>query len=217
MNDSANSFATRVVRLGGSLLDWAAWPTQFRVWLESQSPAKTMLLVGGGQFVETIRKLDRTHQLGETKSHWLCIKALRLSAALAAELLSPIAFMPKPFEMDCPDLSLADVDFLMELDASKSVRPLPQTWDVTSDSIAARAATLFQADELVLLKSTLPERSGSLRGYAEAGYVDPHFPICAKSIPRIRFVNLRHPEFAERVFTIGQGARKPDELTGFSS
>jgi hypothetical protein len=94
-------------------------------------------------------------------------------------------------------LVLLDVAKLIELDAAKSARPLPASWNVTTDSIAARAAVLLRADELVLLKSTLPSRKIPLRELSDTGYLDSHFPVCAKSVAYIRVVNLRNDDFAE--------------------
>jgi aspartokinase-like uncharacterized kinase len=187
----------RVIKLGGSLLDWPEFPQRFREWLKIQPSAANLLIVGGGDFVDVIRKLDEVHHLGETSAHWLCIAALRVSAALVTELLPECRSLGPTLPVSLPELSMVDVTWLMQLDAERSVRSLPASWEVTTDSIAARAAALFGASELVLLKSTLPAHAGSLRVLADAGYVDAHFPICAKSIPRIRLVNLRDSNGAE--------------------
>ena len=77
--------------------------------------------------------------------------------------------------------------------------PLPHSWDVTSDSIAARLAVLAGADELVLLKSGLPAGSLTLAQAAETGYVDRYFPVAAAGVPRVRCVNLRADGFPEAV------------------
>jgi aspartokinase-like uncharacterized kinase len=59
---------------------------------------------------------------------------------------------------------------------------LPHSWDVTSDSLAARAARLFAADRLVLLKATgLPAGVGWQEA-ARRGLVDNHFPQAAAGL-----------------------------------
>src|SRR5262245_59141995 len=51
----------RVVKLGGSLLTWAEWPTACRRWLAMQPPRRTVLIVGGGGMVDAVRNWDRAH------------------------------------------------------------------------------------------------------------------------------------------------------------
>ena len=66
---------------------------------------------------------------------------------------------------------------------------------MTTDSIAARMAECWPAEELVLLKSCDAGPGTEFADLAECGYVDRHFPTVARrlSIP-IRFVNLRSDE-----------------------
>ncbi len=68
---------------------------------------------------------------------------------------------------------------------------------VTSDSIAARLAHALRADELVLLKSRLPQPPCTAATAALAGYVDDYFPQAISVACRVRYVNFRDPAFAE--------------------
>lgn len=197
MSTGACETSVRVIKLGGSLLDWPEFPGQLRSWLARQSPAYNLLLVGGGELVEAIRKLDSIHCIGEKGAHWNCIRSLRITAAILGDLFPEFKPAPRELAGDGTGTYLLDAEWLMEEDRRRSVRPLPESWDVTTDSIAARAAVLYSAAELVLLKSKLPDRAGNLRTLADAGYVDAHFPVCAKSLSRIRFVNLRDPDLRE--------------------
>jgi hypothetical protein len=83
------------------------------------------------------------------------------------------------------------------VDDSSCQAPLPATWEVTSDSIAGRAAEHTGARELVLLKSALPADRSSLDAAVAAGYIDSMFPEVGRHVPRIRYVNLRDPAFPE--------------------
>jgi hypothetical protein len=80
---------------------------------------------------------------------------------------------------------------------------LPTSASVTSDSIAARLAEVLHADELVLLKSRLPE-SSSIASESQAGYVDEFFPTIAGMLRRTRCVNLRDDDFAELSIYVGE-------------
>jgi aspartokinase-like uncharacterized kinase len=79
------------------------------------------------------------------------------------------------------------VDELEEEEAS----PLPHSWDVTSDTIAAWIAGRVKAQTLVLLKSvSLPE--GATREVAaKLKLVDPFFPLISSALPRVQYLNLR--------------------------
>lgn len=200
----------RVVKLGGSLFNWPEFPGRLREWLARQSPACNVLITGGGPFADVIRAADQCHGLGEEVSHQLCVQVLSVTAALTKHLLPEFSgpMPPERIEPACENqLILLDVPKLIEWDAAKSIRPLPASWHVTTDSIAARAAVLLHADELVVLKSTLPQHKSSFRELAEAGYLDSHFPICAKSINNLRMVNLRHVDFAELHYVLPPSKR----------
>jgi 5-(aminomethyl)-3-furanmethanol phosphate kinase len=69
---------------------------------------------------------------------------------------------------------------------------LPHTWNVTSDSLAVRAAMVAGAREVVLLKSIDWDGSDWSAG-ARAGVVDAHFPQALLRAPdlRVRWINLR--------------------------
>ncbi len=74
------------------------------------------------------------------------------------------------------------------------VRPgaLPHTWSVTTDSIAARAALVFRAERLVLLKSTDVPAGTSWDTAAANGWVDAHFPQIASALNcPVEIINFR--------------------------
>jgi len=190
----------RVIKLGGSLLEYGDSVVELRRWLAAQSPAHNLLVVGGGAMADAVREADRLHGLSESAAHWLCVRAMSLNARLIAALL-PAAIWTTTLNASAAahrQANLAIVDpwhFLREEEPRSAVTPLPQSWDVTSDSIAAQVAVVWCAAELVLLKSALPPAAGSLASASAAGYVDRYFSTVAEAIPRIRCVNLRERAF----------------------
>jgi 5-(aminomethyl)-3-furanmethanol phosphate kinase len=108
---------------------------------------------------------------------------------------------------DCPPLRGRLSDMLLIFDPSRfleTIEPtlggdlLPVSWDVTSDSIAARIGGLLGCRELVLLKSCLPGQDvTSLDRAADSQYVDRAFPRFARDLVEVRFVNLDDREFAQ--------------------
>jgi aspartokinase-like uncharacterized kinase len=180
----------RVIKLGGSLLDWPELPSAFRTWLAAQPAAVNVLIVGGGAIVDGLRHLDQVHRLPPETSHWLAIDAMGLTARLARELLpeARLATGSELFYRPPGSLTIFDVQTFLRDDQSQA-DALPIGWDVTSDSIAAYVAQRFEASELVLLKSC-PSPSGELSELARKGVVDPAFPRIAAGL-NVRLVNLR--------------------------
>lgn len=195
----------RIVKLGGSLLDWPQFPAALRRWRSRQPRAFDVFIAGGGVMAETIRKADREFALGEELSHWLCIDALSITARILAAampefpLLSTHAGLRSEIAEQHGNGVIFDAREFLAEQAGLPGQPLPQDWTVTSDSIAARLAEILRADELVLLKSTDPP-TGSLADLAEAGYVDRYFPRAAAHLPSARFVNLRGCNLARSDF-----------------
>jgi aspartokinase-like uncharacterized kinase len=186
-----------VVKIGGSLLEWEALPERLRAYLDSRRAERLALVVGGGRAVDLIRDLDRVHGLGQERSHHLALRALDLTAHLLAALVVGLEVVSRLDRLDrvwsegrTPILATRDV--LAEVDRG-SCEPLPHTWDVTSDSIAARLAAHLRAAELVLLKSTSLPAGSDRVGAARSGLVDPAFSDAAKTIERITYLNLRDP------------------------
>ena len=69
---------------------------------------------------------------------------------------------------------------------------LPHTWSVTTDSIAARAAIVFRAERLVLLKSVDVPPGMPWEDAAAIGWVDAHFPQVAATLAcPVEVVNFR--------------------------
>ena len=199
----------RIIKLGGSLLSLDDLSQRFYTWLESQPPARNLIVVGGGEAVEAIRELDAIHRFPASLTHWICVDLMAVTASLASELLG----LGEPISNE---QTLRD--FLLETNregliaciqppayyspsiAEQTSCELPESWECTSDSISAWLATSLAADQLVLLKSmenefdsSSPLSSEQIRVLADRGAVDPVFPEASKQIGDVRVVNLRFP------------------------
>ena len=124
-----------VVKVGGSL--HSCVPYLAPVLLASGRPL--LIVPGGGVFADTVRKT----QVNDNSAHWMAIAAMDqygwyiASHGMATTTLLQIPNRPSVF---LPYCSVRQHD------------PLPHSWDVTSDSIAAWVANLLGVD-LLLLKS----------------------------------------------------------------
>ena len=193
----------RVVKIGGSLLDWPELATALRQWLDSQPARPTVLVAGGGARVEELRNAAEFQALPDAPLHWIAIGMMSSTARQLQMLLQlgPPATDVEEVQRRMPAEPLLVLDawnllVTDEREGRESVR-LPQDWSVSADSIAARVAIALNAAELVLLKSCLPAGCLSWQDASSAGYVDPHFPEMTEYATEIRCVNLREVGFAE--------------------
>ncbi len=186
-----------VVKVGGSLLDWPPLPDRLPPFLAALGEVRPLLIVGGGQMVDALRDLDRVHQIGQARSHALALRILDVTARLLVDLVAGTTFVTQLVDLDrtwdngtipvlAPRHCLNDDDRLDPADA------LPHSWAVTSDSIAARVATLVGAEELVLLKSA--NQAGDSVRLQGSSLVDPHFSIASRYLSRIRTIDFRRSQ-----------------------
>jgi aspartokinase-like uncharacterized kinase len=185
-----------VVKVGGSLFDLPDLGPRLETWLKQQAIALPLVVPGGGRTADVVRDLDRTHSLGEETAHWLALRGLTLNAWFLCRLLSGWKAEVVKRTEDCALLWARSALPVLDPHAfarADEGRPgsLPHRWSVSSDSLAARAAVVLGAKELILLKSA-PLPPGA--GWAQAGrlgFVDPCFPEMAGAIPSVRAVNFR--------------------------
>ena len=186
-----SSTYTRVVKLGGSLLDLPHMVSVVERWISCQSPGFHVVIVGGGALVDVLRELQPRLKLRDAQAHWLAVRAMSLAAhVVQAAAVADHRDWPLVEAVDNPvsgRIVLLDVAPMLR---QTTENPLPADWTVTSDSIAAWVAIRLNADELVLLKSQLSE--------IEPPYVDPHFNTLAHRLRRCRVVNLRSGRWEER-------------------
>src|SRR5262249_51503647 len=161
-----------VVKGGGSLFDLPDLVPRLQTWLARLSAAEVLLVPGGGPTADMVRDLDRRHALGEESSHWLALRALTVNAYFLRALLRGAAVVPQPSGREA--LSVLDPYAFARTDEG---RPgcLPHCWQVTSDSVAARAAVVGQARRLVLLKSAPIPQGLTWAEAGQCGLVDGWF------------------------------------------
>ncbi len=188
---------TIVAKVGGSLMDLPDLSGRVTEFVARRRGDRLVLIAGGGDAADFVRTMDRMHGLGEAKSHGLAIRSLDLTAHALAAIVPGLVVAETLAEMkacwaqgDVPVLAPRRV-----LDDDPD--PLESSWDVTTDSIAARIARLIPADRLVLVKSTAAEPGMTREQAAERGLVDPRFARESRAIPRVTMINLRDPQGRE--------------------
>lgn len=185
-----------VVKVGGSLFDRPRLGPQLQRWLAHLQESSAILVPGGGVRAEVVRVIDRQQQLGEDASHWLALQAMALNARMLAEIL-PAGQVTETLG-GC--VALWQAGRVPILDGYAFARAdegqpgaLPHSWDVTSDSVALRVASVANAGRVILLKSADLAADGDWLQASRAGFVDRYFPtlVAGAGDIEVSVVNFR--------------------------
>ena len=160
-----------VVKVGGALL---AHVDQFDAVLEAIGTAsrerRVLVVPGGGPFANAVRDVDRRLQLSAAAAHWMAVLAMDQYAHLITDRL-PHGALVTDREAIGVALEARRVPVLAPFRWMREADPLPHSWEVTSDSIAAWIASATGARRVVLVK---PPGARS-HGTGGAALVDAHF------------------------------------------
>jgi len=161
-----------VVKIGGGLLTSAGDLDRVLPAIASAARERRVLVVpGGGPFADAVRAVDAQVHLPDAVAHWMAILAMDQYAHLLAARLEGAALVADPVEIAAA-LSAGRVPVLAPYRWLRGADPLPHSWDVTSDSIAAWIAGAVGARRLLLIKPA---------GAIGDNLVDPHFQHCLPS------------------------------------
>lgn len=144
--------ASIVIKVGGGMLaDIAAVDAVLSSIADAGREPRVLLVPGGGPFADTVREVDRRVHLADDAAHWMAVLAMDQYAHLIASRLPGAAIVSHRNEIEraWQDARLPVLAPSLWLRADD---PLPHTWDVTSDSIAAWVAGEVGASRLVLVK-----------------------------------------------------------------
>ena len=156
-----------VVKLGGGLLAYIEHCDAALATIAAAARAHRLLIVpGGGPFADTVRAVDGRLSLSDDAAHWMAVLAMDQYAHLIAARLAGGVLVAEPCEIAAA-LAEGHVPVLAPTRWLREADPLPHTWDVTSDSIAAWIAGAVGARRLVVIKP--PSATGS-------DVMDAYFP-----------------------------------------
>ncbi|MDR3063051.1 MAG: delta 1-pyrroline-5-carboxylate synthetase [Methanobrevibacter sp.] len=132
-----------VVKVGGSL-----FPKKAIELVKSLKNTKILIVVGGGEFANLIRKYDGEVEFSNDISHETAIDSMEIMAKL---LNDKIDFTKIVYTIEEAKKASSD-GFIPILIVSKLLKendPLKHSWEVTSDSISAYIANLLKAKLLI--------------------------------------------------------------------
>jgi aspartokinase-like uncharacterized kinase len=140
-----------VVKVGGSLAEEPERLIALCTRLSALAETYGLVVVpGGGRFADAVRDSDKHFNLSSSVSHRMAILGMDQFGMLLAQITPN----------SCATYSLGDARQLAETEAVPIFLPsrllfredpLKNSWDVTSDSVAAYVATRLQAAKLVLV------------------------------------------------------------------
>ena len=150
-----------VDKIGGGLLRAQGVEGLRRACAEATEMARArpvLVVPGGGPFADAVRDLDARLGLGDDVAHALALRAMDQFGVLLEPLLPGAERLTRL----APPCSLG----LLVAAAAFDGRPdVPQSWDVTSDSLAVLAAGAIGADEAILLKPVGAQHEGAVDAY----------------------------------------------------
>lgn len=149
-----------VVKIGGGLLRRDGLDGLRRGCDDAAALARTrpvLVVPGGGPFADAVRDVDARAGLGDRLAHRLALAAMdqlgQLLAALLPDATQPLAELPpEGLESLRRALCPAAIGLLLAAPAFADRPEIPESWDVTSDSLAVYAAAAIGGREALLLK-----------------------------------------------------------------
>ncbi|MEP9373988.1 dihydroneopterin aldolase [Mesorhizobium sp. KR1-2] len=168
-----------VVKLGGS----TAYHAEMREWVRvlAEAPAPLVIVPGGGPFANRVREAQAQMGFSDASAHFMAILAMEQMALALLDMN----------ERFLPARTVEEIDAALARGASPVWLPsqmcyaaadIAQSWDVTSDSLAAWLAGRVDAEALLLIKQTDTfEAQVDIGGLVAAGFVDPLLPTMLPS------------------------------------
>lgn len=194
-----------VVKLGGSLLVLPDLADRLHSVVQLLSGQKCLIIVGGGPAADEIRRLDDNSDLTPSQAHWNAIASMSFNTAMISRILGCLPVISNQLDAesawkDHEVVLLEPTKFLHELQTTFD-RHLPESWSVTSDSIAAFIALHWPSRQLLFCKSC-DLLSHRLEEVCDAGLLDAWFPELMPSLHKaevqMSWLNLRAENYSQQ-------------------
>jgi aspartokinase-like uncharacterized kinase len=159
-----------VVKLGGSL---AADSETLPCWLESLAATRVAIVPGGGVFADAVRETQRRWHFQDATAHAMAILAMAQYGLMLHGLEPRLRTCRRPTQI--PSL-LACGRSVVWLPDPQTIS-VPESWAVTSDSLALWLAQRIGATHVVLVKSAeIPSTCVTTAALQSVDLVDAAFP-----------------------------------------
>lgn len=167
-----------VVKLGGSLASAGTLQSWLATAVE-RGAGCCVIVPGGGPFADAVRAAQERHRFSDGAAHRMALLAMEQYALLLRDMAPALRPCESVAQIRAA-LASSGVALWLPYAMVDADPAVAESWDVTSDSLAAWLARRIEATRLVLVKSAAapppplsPERLTAL------GLVDPAFPAYA--------------------------------------
>jgi 5-(aminomethyl)-3-furanmethanol phosphate kinase len=180
---------------------------------------RLLVVPGGGEFADLVRAYYRRYQLDETTAHRMALLAMDQYGCLLGDLVPDSALVTDLLSVG-QVVESGRVAILLPASLLIHADPVPHSWQVTSDAIAAWVAGLAGAARLVLLKDVdglfsadpaqsaqaalIPQLSVDALAYHQGG-VDEYLAttLAAKALETF-VINGQYPDRLGELLQVGQ-------------
>jgi hypothetical protein len=143
---------------------------------------KFIIVNGGGKAADLVRQFDSTCKLAAKNSHFAAISAVELNAFLISDFFKEFSFFSQKLKLH------SKINIFLPLAYYKNFDPLPNSWQVTSDTMALETAERVNAEKLIILKQkelvNHQFNSEKAEKLSESGLIDDYFPILFEEVKR---------------------------------
>ena len=167
-----------IVKLGGSLVSNPRLPALLVALARRGAPL--VLVAGGGPLADGVRALQPRLGLSDAACHRMAILAMEQTALAFADLASGLV-LADTIEAIAEAHAQGHAALWLPARMALAANELPESWDLTSDSLAAWLAAELGAARLTLVKSA-PAPGPMPADWAASGLVDPLFPVFAAHV-----------------------------------
>jgi 5-(aminomethyl)-3-furanmethanol phosphate kinase len=175
-----------VVKFGGSF----AGSEHLRSWIEALAACNGRIVIvpGGGPFADAVRVAQTRMRFDDAAAHHLALLAMEQYGRALASFGSVLS-LADSVDAIRRDLDAERVPVWMPSPMVLSASDIAQSWEITSDSLAAWLAGRIGAERLLLVKhvKSLPNRVG-LKDLIETGIVDQAFARYLKASAAAAFI-----------------------------
>jgi len=162
-----------VVKLGGSLLG----TSELQSWLDMlarRGDGRVVIVPGGGIYADAVREAQHLAGFDDAAAHRLALLAMEQYALTMAALQPALATAASELEISERSWQHRGIVWLPS-NMVLSDDAIPQSWNVTSDSLAAWLARKINASRLLLVKHEAVADGSSLSQLVADGIVDTAF------------------------------------------
>jgi dihydroneopterin aldolase len=161
-----------VVKVGGSFANHPALPALVAALV--QGAGRTVVVPGGGPFADLVRQEQKPIGYGDAAAHRMALLAMAQFGYALASFSPVLAAAPTIAAIEA-SLAGGRLPVWLPLELLMGSPEIPETWDMTSDSVAAWLAGRLAAARLIFLKRAAP-RTAQLSALVAAKSLDPLVP-----------------------------------------